>query len=100
MICYIWLSSKYRIFFNNLKKKFSLKKNLSTFIIAISILFSTNKKGSQISLLIRSSHRLFNILTGYPVIRPAKYPANETGYPAGYQKRPDIRPAGYHPVQP
>ena len=37
------------------------------------------------SLLILSSHHLFNSLTGYPVIRPAGYPANETGYPAGYR---------------
>ena len=37
-------------------------------------------------MLIRSSHPLFNSLT--------RYPANETGYPAGYRiaKRPDIRP--------
>ena len=33
-------------------------------------------------MLYRSSHYLFNSLTGYPVIRPAGYPANETGYPA------------------
>jgi len=24
-------------------------------------------------------------LAGYPAIRPAGYPANETGYPAGYR---------------
>ena len=42
------------------------------------LLFYTHWKGSEISFLFRSSHRLFNSLTGYPVIRP-------------YKKRPDIR---------
>ena len=69
-------------------------------MIAISILFFTHWKGYEISLLIRSSHRLFNSLTGYPagypVIWPAGYPANETGYPAGYRIS---KKAGY-PVQP
>ena len=50
-------------------------------MIAISILFYTHWKGSEISFLFRSSQRLFNSLTGYP----AGYPANETGYPAGYR---------------
>ena len=77
-------------------------------MIVISILLYTPWKGSEISFLFRSLHRLFNSLTGYPagyqVIRPAGYPANEIGYPAGYRilKKagyPDIRPAGY-PVQP
>ena len=53
-------------------------------MIAISLLFYIHWKGSERSLLIPSSHRLFNSLTGYPVIRPA-------GYPIGYRKRPDIR---------
>ena len=35
-------------------------------------------------MLIRNSHNLFKNLTRYPVIRPAGYPANETGFPAGY----------------
>ena len=50
-------------------------------MIAISILFYTHCKGSEIIFLFRSSHRYFWSLTGYPVIRPAGYPANE----------PDIR---------
>ena len=35
-------------------------------------------------------------LAGYPAIRPTGYPANETGYPAGYRIS---NKAGY-PVQP
>ena len=57
----------------------------------IYILYLCISKGSEKSLLILSSHHLFNSLTGYPVIRPAGYPANETGYPSEYKKRPDIR---------
>ena len=62
-------------------------------MIAISILFYTHWKGSEISLLFRSSHRLFNSLTGYPVIRPAGYPAGyriskKAGYPDGYPVQP------------
>ena len=57
-------------------------------------------KRFQISFLFRSSHGLFNSLTGYPVIRPVGYPAgyqaNETGYPAGYRIS---KKAGY-PIQP
>ena len=36
---------------------------------AISILFYTRWKGSEISFLFRSSHRLFDSLTGYPASR-------------------------------
>ena len=65
-------------------------------MIAISILIYTHLKGSEISLLFRSLHCLLNSVTGYPVIRPAGYPANETGYQAGYRIS---KKAGY-PVQP
>ena len=57
-------------------------------MIAISILFYTHWKGSEKSFLFRSSHRLFNSLTGYPVIRQMK--------PDIRQMKPDIRPdTGY-----
>ena len=46
-------------------------------ISAANPVFYTYWKGSFKSLLIRSSHHLFNSLTGYP--------ANETGYMAGYR---------------
>ena len=39
--------------------------------------FILSEKVLEKSLLIRSSHHLINSLTGYP--------ANETGYPAGYR---------------
>ena len=42
-------------------------------MIAISILFYTHYKGSEISFLFQSSHRLFKSLTGYPANETKKY---------------------------
>ena len=81
-------NSKYRIFFSKNMGIFSFQQNLPTFLVPISLFFYTHWKGSEKSLLIRSSHYLFNSLTGYP--------ANETCYPAGYRIS---KKAGY-PVQP
>ena len=47
-------------------RHFYFLKNLPTFLVTTSLLFYTNWKGSEKSFLIRSSHHLFNILTGYP----------------------------------
>ena len=57
-------------------------------MIAISLLFYTYLKGSERSLLIRNSHRMFNSLT--------EYLANETVYSTVYRIS---KKAGY-PVQP
>ena len=58
----IWRDSKYRFFFQNLFWEiFSFEENLLTFLVAISLLLYTSWKGSEI----RSSHHLFNSLTGY-----------------------------------
>ena len=47
---------------------FSFQQNLPTFLVPISLLFYTHWKGSEKSLLIRSSHH-FNRISGQPDIQ-------------------------------
>ena len=63
--------SEKKILLKNVKKNFCFRQNPQIFLVAISVLFCTHRKGSKKSLLIRSSHN-FNILSGQPDIRQMK----------------------------
>ena len=49
----------------------------------------------QESLDLMGNENLLIRRTGYPDIRPARFPGIETGYPAGYENRPVIQ---YNPT--
>ena len=68
---------------------FSFQQNLTTFLVAISLLFSTFWNCSDF-LFIRSLHHLIN--------RFSSFPSNETGYPAGYRILKKGRINRYNPT--
>ena len=78
------------------------EKNLPIYLVVISS-FSTHWKCSKKKLLFEVCITGSTLsLSGYPVIRPARYPAYEIGYQARYwtQKKPNIRPdMRYNPNQ-